>query len=222
MGTHRGYMGLIVWSFIFLFPFAVTLLANMSARAHGEVPPALWPLIFFYGAAAILAFGALFLARVFFRIARVPQEQRTGIVKGIFLLPLLPGVAYLAVFMMRLAPIVSVSPNQPAAAASAAPKKIQTPAPTSNRVIPMHPPTITLLGDAAVEIAQGAYWSDPGAIANDSDGTDLTDIIAVTGSVNLNKKGLYTLVYSVVDKAGNSASVSRVVYISSPTIQSQY
>ncbi|KND51094.1 MAG: hypothetical protein AB202_01630, partial [Parcubacteria bacterium C7867-007] len=77
-------------------------------------------------------------------------------------------------------------------------------------------PTITLNGDAAVDIAQGAYWADPGATASDATGTDLTSEIVVTGTVDTNTAGLYTLNYSVVDGVGQSAGVSRIVHVAAP------
>jgi hypothetical protein len=79
-------------------------------------------------------------------------------------------------------------------------------------------PTITLNGDAAVDVAQGGFWSDPGASAHDAAGNDLTAQIAVTGSVDTDTAGLYTLNYSVVDASGISAGVSRIVHVSAPTV----
>ncbi|MDB5266126.1 MAG: hypothetical protein JWM39_839 [Parcubacteria group bacterium] len=94
------------------------------------------------------------------------------------------------------------------------PSASTTPAASTNA------PTITLTGSAAIDIAQGAPWTDPGAIAQDAAGKDLTAQIAVTGSVDTNTAGLYTLNYSVVDSAGASAGVSRIVHVSAPVVSS--
>ncbi|KND49831.1 MAG: hypothetical protein AB203_01940 [Parcubacteria bacterium C7867-008] len=99
------------------------------------------------------------------------------------------------------------------------------PTPSAGEPTPTEPepsvpgaPTITLNGDAAVDIAQGAYWADPGATATDAQGNDLTSQIAVTGTVDVNTSGLYTINYSVVDGVGQSAGVSRMVHVGAPQL----
>ncbi len=83
-------------------------------------------------------------------------------------------------------------------------------------------PVVTLNGDAAIEIAVGDTFTDPGATASDpsTDGsgqaTDLTAHINVSGAVNTVTEGLYTLTYTVTDAAGNTGSVSRVVSVTAP------
>ena len=125
--------------------------------------------------------------------------------------------------------IVQTEGNTQVASAGAAPNPGQisvgnAPAPgdpnASTTPPSVNAPTITLTGDAAVDIAQGAFWTDPGASAHDAAGNDLTAQIAVTGSVDTNTAGLYTLNYSVVDAAGASAGVSRIVHVSAPTLSS--
>ncbi|HWU24226.1 MAG TPA: immunoglobulin-like domain-containing protein, partial [Candidatus Paceibacterota bacterium] len=80
--------------------------------------------------------------------------------------------------------------NQPPAGASEAPT-----APAS--VSQDGGPVVGLNGEAAIQLAQGAAWTDPGAHAVAADGTDLTSSITVAGSVDTNTAGLYTLTYNV-------------------------
>jgi len=69
------------------------------------------------------------------------------------------------------------------------------------------------VGAAALEVAQGSVFTDPGATAVDAAGTDLASQINVSGAVDTATPGLYTLTYSVLDSAGASATVSRVVTV---------
>jgi len=78
------------------------------------------------------------------------------------------------------------------------------------------PPTISLVGEAAIQLAEGATFTDPGATASDTVDGDITSKITVTGSVNAAVAGLYTLTYNVTDGGGNEAHVSRVVTVIPP------
>ncbi len=75
-------------------------------------------------------------------------------------------------------------------------------------------PIITLTGSSAMTIDKGSSWTDPGATASDAhSGVNNSDII-ITGSVNPNIAGVYTLYYNVKDKAGNEATeVTRTVTV---------
>ena len=76
------------------------------------------------------------------------------------------------------------------------------------------PPIITLVGDQIVAHAQGADYSDAGATAMDDVDGDITESITVTGNVDVNTIGQYTITYSVSDSAGNAAeAVTRSIYI---------
>lgn len=67
-------------------------------------------------------------------------------------------------------------------------------------------PVITLNGSAAVSIAQGSTFTDPGATATDDRDGNLSSKIVVSGSVNTGTAGTYTLSYNVRDAAGNFAT----------------
>ncbi len=76
------------------------------------------------------------------------------------------------------------------------------------------PPVITLLGDASITHEAGSSYVDPGATASDDVDGDLTAQIVVTGSVDANAPGSYTLYYDVSDASGNAAiQVSRAVNV---------
>ena len=66
-------------------------------------------------------------------------------------------------------------------------------------------PTMTLLGDNPVNMYVGETYRDEGATAHDNVNGDITDKISVTGYINPDKPGAYTLTYSVKDSEGNEA-----------------
>lgn len=74
------------------------------------------------------------------------------------------------------------------------------------------PPTVTLKGDAAVEIWQDNVYTEAGAAATD-EGTDVSDKITISGSVNTAVLGTYILTYSVSDAAGNIGVATRTVTV---------
>ena len=75
-------------------------------------------------------------------------------------------------------------------------------------------PVITLLGTTPVNHEVGTIYVDPGATATDIIDGDITSNITVTGSVNANIQGTYTLTYRVSDAAGNAASaVTRTINV---------
>ena len=82
------------------------------------------------------------------------------------------------------------------------------------------PPAVTLNGAAALELAVGDTFTDPGATAIDDVDGDITAQIVVTGAVDTGTAGLYTLTYTATDTAGSSASVSRVVTVVAPAASS--
>lgn len=78
-------------------------------------------------------------------------------------------------------------------------------------------PVITLTG-GTVNLTQGTAFVDPGFTATDDTDGDITASVVVTGTVDVNTVGTYTLNYNVSDAAGNAATqVSRVVNITAAT-----
>jgi hypothetical protein len=75
------------------------------------------------------------------------------------------------------------------------------------------PPVIILIGLDVINIEIGSAFVDPGATASDDCGGDLTGSIAVTGEVDEQTEGSYSLTYTVEDEAENEASTSRTVNV---------
>ena len=80
------------------------------------------------------------------------------------------------------------------------------------------PPVITLLGDNPMALELGSSYAEPGATALDDRDGDLSANITVTGTVNANTPGSYTLSYDVSDTTGNSTTVTRTINVSDTTI----
>jgi len=73
------------------------------------------------------------------------------------------------------------------------------------------PPVITLSGDASVTLTAGTSFIDPGVTVTDAE-EDI--LVAITGSVDNQVPGTYTLQYDATDRAGNVAvSVMRTVQV---------
>lgn len=79
-------------------------------------------------------------------------------------------------------------------------------------------PTITVTGgnsqsQSLPSVAGNATWTNPTATAADDVDGDISSSISVSGTVDPNTKGTYTLTYTVNDAAGNSASQTVTVTI---------
>jgi hypothetical protein len=72
-------------------------------------------------------------------------------------------------------------------------------------------PIIALNGDISMHVNFGSTFADPGASSTDPSHGLLTPV--VTGSVNTNSAGDYTLTYTATDCAGNVASTTRMVTV---------
>jgi hypothetical protein len=78
-------------------------------------------------------------------------------------------------------------------------------------------PVITIIGSASINHEQGDTYTDQGATALDS--LDGSVTVAVTGTVNTNAGGTYTLSYNATDLAGNNATtVTRDVIVADTII----
>lgn len=79
-------------------------------------------------------------------------------------------------------------------------------------------PVITLNGASTINLNVGDTYNELGAIANDNVDGDITSSIVITGSVDTNTVGTYTVNYNVSDAAGNAATqVSRTVIVADNT-----
>ena len=76
-------------------------------------------------------------------------------------------------------------------------------------------PTLTLNGSATQTVNYGTTYTDPGA--NATDVCDTNPAVLVSGSVDTNVPGNYTLTYTAVDASGNtSAPITRIVTVVDP------
>lgn len=74
-------------------------------------------------------------------------------------------------------------------------------------------PSLSLVGEREITIQMGTNYNDPGAKAIDNVDGDITSEIRVSGSVDTSKAGVYEIVYSVQDKAGNKATITRTINV---------
>ena len=66
-------------------------------------------------------------------------------------------------------------------------------------------PVVTLIGNASITIEKDTTYTEQGAV---SDGGEA---ITITGNVDTNIVGTYTITYSATDAAGNTGSVTRTI-----------
>ena len=75
------------------------------------------------------------------------------------------------------------------------------------------PPKITLSGESRIYVELGGSFKEPGYKATDDCDGDITKKVTVKGKVDTNKKGEYTLEYTVEDSYGNKAKAKRTVLV---------
>ncbi|XID93376.1 immunoglobulin-like domain-containing protein [Paenibacillaceae bacterium WGS1546] len=75
-------------------------------------------------------------------------------------------------------------------------------------------PVITLNGSNPMNIPQGGTYTEPGAVALDTiDGAIPASSITISGAVDTARLGNYPVQYAVADRAGNTVTVTRSVYV---------
>ena len=74
------------------------------------------------------------------------------------------------------------------------------------------PPVVTLNGNASITIEKGATYTEQGAT---SDGDE---IVNISGTVDVNTVGTYTITYSATDAAGNTGTATRTVEVVEPIV----
>lgn len=75
-------------------------------------------------------------------------------------------------------------------------------------------PVIALNGQSQITIVQGQSYNEQGATASDAEDGSLS--VTITGNVNTNVAGSYTVTYSATDSHGANASVTRTVNVTTP------
>tara|TARA_B100001093_G_scaffold171598_1_gene164436 strand:- start:4113 stop:8303 length:4191 start_codon:yes stop_codon:yes gene_type:complete len=74
-------------------------------------------------------------------------------------------------------------------------------------------PVITVTGAVDTTIEVGTTWIDLPALAIDNKEGNISNAIVVSGDVDVNTLGDYTITYSISDNQGNSSSTSRIVRV---------
>ena len=74
-------------------------------------------------------------------------------------------------------------------------------------------PKIILKGSKIIYLTQGEEYKEPGYTANDNCDGDLTKKVKVSGSVNKNIIGTYTLTYIVKDNTNHETTVKRTIHV---------
>lgn len=87
---------------------------------------------------------------------------------------------------------------------------------TVNVVTDITPPVITITGANPVSLTVGDAYTDAGATANDNIDGNITARIQAASTVNAATAGTYSVVYTVSDLSGNSATSTRTVNVSEP------
>jgi len=76
------------------------------------------------------------------------------------------------------------------------------------------PPTISLNGDAIINLMQGDVYTELGATAVDEVDGDIE--ISVSGEVNTSVIGTYIITYTANDSSANTSTATRTVYVNAP------
>ncbi len=85
------------------------------------------------------------------------------------------------------------------------------------KVVDKTAPVITLKGGNEISWALGTNFVDPGYTAVDNVDGDVTANVEVSGNVDINAEGTYTLTYKVSDSSKNEATAERTVHVKKPT-----
>ena len=92
---------------------------------------------------------------------------------------------------------------------------------SATRTVTVNPdetaPVITLIGASNLSLDLGDTYTEQGATAVDNIDGNLTSSIVITGAVNTNVAGTYSVTYSVSDAANNSSSATRTVTVNPDT-----
>ncbi len=86
------------------------------------------------------------------------------------------------------------------------------------RIVDTVKPELTLKGDKTITITRGNKYEEPGFTATDNYDGDLAAKVAVSGKVDTDNAGTYTLTYTVEDSSGNSAKAERTVKVKAPAV----
>ncbi len=89
----------------------------------------------------------------------------------------------------------------------------ETSAQRTVRIADLIAPQIALNGAEYIQIEAGNVFSDPGVCATDETDGDLSALVTVSGMPDCGVPGVYTVCYTVQDRAGNTAVAERTVEV---------
>ncbi|MDA8646184.1 DUF5011 domain-containing protein [Porticoccaceae bacterium] len=75
------------------------------------------------------------------------------------------------------------------------------------------PPSISLIGGKTINLTVGASFSEPGFVVIDKEDGILTSSVSVTGVVNTETAGTYTVTYRITDSDQNTVTLTRIVIV---------
>jgi hypothetical protein len=76
------------------------------------------------------------------------------------------------------------------------------------------PPILTLNGEDTLYVVLNSEYDDPGAVATDETDGNITSNVYTGSIVNVDEIGEYTVIYKVVDQAGNEAKpLTRWIFV---------
>lgn len=79
-------------------------------------------------------------------------------------------------------------------------------------------PVITLNGDSVVTVNKGSTYTELGATASDEH-SGISGSVSISGTVNTNVIGTYTITYTISDKAGNTSTKTRTIEVIIPVFE---
>ena len=74
-------------------------------------------------------------------------------------------------------------------------------------------PEIILNGQSNISYAHGSIWQESGYVAYDARDGNITSQVVITGTIDTNVSGPYSITYTVSDAAGNEANITRTVNV---------
>lgn len=80
-------------------------------------------------------------------------------------------------------------------------------------VIDTTAPVISLKGDKTIYVRKGSSYAEPGYLASDGLEGEKTAEVHVESDVDITRPGVYSVLYTVSDKSGNCAKVTRTVFV---------
>ena len=81
------------------------------------------------------------------------------------------------------------------------------------KVVDKTAPELTLKGSHSITLIKGEKYKEPGYKAKDNVDGNITDKVVISGRIDTNKVGAYTLTYTVADSSGNKISVERIIIV---------